>query len=88
MTIRRPGAVVLSASFDPGWSATVDGRPRPTMMVAPALVATAVPAGTHTIGFRYRGYSGYPELFAVCALTLAVFAGADVIGRRRVTSPI
>jgi len=83
VTMRRPGIVVLSASFDDGWTATVDGHPQPTMMVAPALVATDVPAGTHTIAFRYRGYSGYPELFALCALTLAAFAGADVVRRRR-----
>ncbi|HEV3381692.1 MAG TPA: hypothetical protein VG142_12010 [Trebonia sp.] len=34
------------ASYDPGWAATVNGRPEPTLMVAPALVAVDVPAGT------------------------------------------
>jgi hypothetical protein len=74
VTMRRAGVVVLSASFDDGWTATVDGHPSPTLMVAPALVATEVPAGTHMIAFRYRGYPGYPELFALSALTLAAFA--------------
>jgi hypothetical protein len=83
VTMRRPGVVVLSASYDDGWTATVDGRPRPVEMVAPALVATAVPAGAHTVVFRYRGYSGYPELFVLCALTLAAFAGAALLRRRR-----
>jgi uncharacterized membrane protein YfhO len=73
VTMRHPGAVVLSASFDDGWTATVDGRAQPTVMVAPALVATEVPAGTHTLVFRYRGYPGYPELFGLCALALAAF---------------
>ena len=82
VTMRRPGVVVLSASFDDGWTATVDGHRRRTSMVSPALVATRVPAGTHTVEFRYRGYSGYPELFALCALTLAAFAGADAVRRR------
>ena len=86
VTMRRPGVVVLSASFDDGWRATVDGRATATKMVAPALVATEVPAGTHTVAFRYRGYSGYPDLFAVCVLTLAVFASADVYRRRSVRS--
>jgi hypothetical protein len=81
VTMRQPGVVVLSASFDDGWTATVDGRPQPTRSIAPALVATDVPAGTHTVGFRYRGYSGYPELFALCALTLAAFAGTDAARR-------
>jgi len=86
VTMRRPGVVVLSAAFDDGWRVTVDGRARTTKMVAPALVATDVPAGTHTIGFRYRGYSGYPELFALCATALAAFAGADAFRRRAVGS--
>jgi hypothetical protein len=88
VTMRRPGVVVLSASFDDGWSAIVDGRRQPTAMAAPALAATDVPAGTHTIRFRYHGYSGYPELFALCALTLGAFAGADAIRRRPVRSPV
>ncbi len=68
--MRRPGVVVLSASFDPGWTAIVDGHPRPTQMVAPALVATTVSAGTHRIVFRYRGFRGYPLLFALLGLAL------------------
>ena len=40
----RPGVVVLSASYTPGWTATVNGLPEPTLMVAPALVAVDVPA--------------------------------------------
>jgi uncharacterized membrane protein YfhO len=73
---------VLSASFDPGWTAIVDGHARPTQMVAPALVATTVPAGTHTIEFRYRGFRGYPLLFALCVLTLAATLGAQTIQER------
>ena len=77
---------MLSASFDDGWTARVDGRASTTKMVAPALVATDVPAGSHTIVFGYRGYSGYPELFALCVLTLAVFAGAEAVRRRGFSS--
>jgi Bacterial membrane protein YfhO len=85
VTMRHPGVVVLSASYDPGWKATVDGHSTPTQMVAPALVATTVPAGTHRIVFRYRGYGSYIELFALCGLTLAALLGADVTrsGRQR-----
>jgi hypothetical protein len=72
--MRKPGIVVLSASFDPGWTATVDGRRRRTEMVAPALVATTVPAGTHRIVFRYRGWKDYPLLFAIGAAALIALA--------------
>ena len=83
VTMRQAGVVVLSASFDPGWTATVDGHRRATGMVAPALVSTRVPAGTHRIIFTYRGFSGYPLLFVLTGLTLAAALGADALGSRR-----
>jgi hypothetical protein len=80
--MRRAGVVVLSASFDPGWTATVDGRQQRTEMVAPALVATTVPTGTHRIIFRYRGWEDYPLLFAVGVAALLALGYVD-IGRAR-----
>ncbi|HUJ34500.1 MAG TPA: hypothetical protein VLW51_04770 [Solirubrobacteraceae bacterium] len=50
--MRRSGAAVLSASLDPGWTATVDGHVGTVQMAAPALVATSVPSGVHTIVLR------------------------------------
>jgi hypothetical protein len=82
--LRRTAVVVLSASFDPGWSATIDGRQAPVQMVAPALPAVTVPPGTHHITFRYRGFGGYPELFALAAASLLT---AAVITRRRSSPP-
>jgi hypothetical protein len=80
--MRRPGVAVLSASYDPGWRATVNGRQRPTRMVAPALVAVDVPAGTDHIVFRFHGYDDYPELLALSGLTLAIIAVAPACLRR------
>ncbi len=74
----RAGVVALSASFDPGWTATVDGRRQRTEMVAPALVATTVPAGTHQITFRFRGWQDYPLLFALGAAALVALAYTDI----------
>ena len=82
--MRQAGVVVLSASFDPGWTATVDGHRQRTEMVAPALVATTVPAGTHRIIFRYRGWPEYPILFAVGAAALLALVYTDI---RRARSP-
>jgi hypothetical protein len=82
--MRQAGVVVLSASFDPGWTATVDGHRQRTEMVAPALVATTVPAGTHQVTFRYRGWPDYPLLFAVGAATLIALVYTDF---RRARSP-
>jgi hypothetical protein len=87
--MRRPGVVVLSASYDPGWTATVNGRPRGIRMVAPALVAVDVPAGTDHVVFRFHGYGDYPVLFALSGLSLAMIAVASAclwyIRRRRGT---
>jgi membrane protein YfhO len=76
LRMHGPGIAVLSASYDPGWTATVNGRPRPTRMVAPALVAVDVPAGTDHVAFRYHGYGDYPWLLALGGLTLVMIAVA------------
>ena len=76
--MRQPGVAVLSASYDPGWTATVNGRPESIRMVAPALVAVDVPAGTDHVVFRYHGYGDYPALFSLSALTLAMVAFAPM----------
>jgi hypothetical protein len=81
LQMRRPGVAVLSASYDPGWTATVNGRSRPTRMVAPALVAVDVPAGTDHVVFRYHGYSDYPELLVLSGLALALVGLAPVCVR-------
>jgi Bacterial membrane protein YfhO len=77
--MRRPGVAVLSASYDPGWTATVNGRPEPVRVVAPALVAVNVPAGTDHVVFSFHGYGDYPELFALSGLTLVLLAAAPVV---------
>ncbi len=77
---------MLSASYDPGWTATVNGRRQPVRMVAPAFVAVDVPAGTDHVVFRFHGYGDYPELLALSGLTLVLIALAPVCarsGRRR-----
>lgn len=76
--MRRAGVAVLSASFDPGWHVTVGGRLRDAEMVAPALVATRLAAGTHTVVFHYQGYDGYLVLFLLGASVIAVALLADV----------
>jgi hypothetical protein len=47
-------------------------------MVAPALVAVDLPAGTDHVVFRFHGYGDYPALLALSCLTLAMVAAAPV----------
>jgi hypothetical protein len=80
----QPGIAVLSASYDPGWTATVNGRPQPIRMVAPALVAVDVPAGTDHVVFLYHGYGDYPALLSLSGLTLVMVAvGPACVGYAR-----
>ncbi len=72
---KRRATVVLSASYDPGWTATVDGHPEPTVMVAPAVVGVDVGPGVHTVTFAYGGYGSYVPLLL---LALAVFVALAV----------
>jgi len=75
--LARRAVVVLSASFDPGWSVRIDGKAAPIQMVAPALVGVVVPAGAHQVVFRYVGFPYYPELWAA---GLAGLAAATLLG--------
>jgi hypothetical protein len=73
-----PGIVTLSASFDPGWTARVNGRPAPVQMLAPAIVGVEVPAGTSRVELVYRGFNWYPWLFGLVAIGL--LAGGAIGG--------
>jgi hypothetical protein len=49
-----PALVVVRNSYDPGWSATVDGRPAPVLATDYLVQGVAVPAGAHEIRLVYR----------------------------------
>jgi hypothetical protein len=78
----RRATVVLSASYDPGWHATVNGRPTPTVMVAPALVGVVVGPGVHTVAFTYDGYGSYTALLVLAVVVLLAVALAPLARRR------
>ncbi len=79
VTMDKPGTVVFSVAYDPGWHAWVDGRPTQTEMLAPALVGVNLAPGRHDIVFRYTGFQWYPELWGFGLLSLA---GMFLVGRR------
>jgi hypothetical protein len=49
----RPSVLVVANAFSPLWRAAVDGKPVPLVPAYGALWAVAVPAGNHTVTFRY-----------------------------------
>ncbi len=48
------GVLVLSDTWYPGWSATVDGATAPVLRANYALRAVRIPAGRHQVQFHYR----------------------------------
>ena len=68
----RPAMVILKSTYDNRWQVTVDGNRAQPQMVAPSFVGCTLPAGRHTVEFRYAAFPWYGWLFALAALTLLV----------------
>jgi hypothetical protein len=69
-----PAYLVLADTFDPGWTATLDGRPVPIRPAYVAFRAVALPAGPHTVSFTYRPAGFTTGLgLTVAGLSLAAF---------------
>ena|GEM_PF-2370541 len=68
------GVLILADQAFPGWVATVDGQPAPILTADHALRGVYLPAGAHTVQFRYR-----PAAFAWGA-AITVPAGLGLVG--------
>ena len=77
-----PAYVVLVDAYDPGWLATIDGRPTRVLRANVAFRAVEVPAGVHNIRFLYRPFSVKAGL-VVSALAVALGLGYLVARRGR-----
>jgi len=77
---QHPALLVLSESFFPGWSCSVDGTPAPLEAFGGAFLCTQVPAGNHVVSLRYHAprvyYVAYATsgLFVLSALAVAIGA--------------
>jgi hypothetical protein len=74
-----PGLAVFSEIFYPGWIATIDGKEMPILRANYILRALEVPAGTHTIEFRFepKAYTvGNKVTMASSWLALFILLGA------------
>jgi hypothetical protein len=79
----RPGVLLVTDSYAPGWQARLDGEPIPVLRANMMFRAVEVPAGRHEVIMLYRPAS----LFAGAAVTLMGVALMVVYcARRRVTA--
>jgi hypothetical protein len=69
--LQRPGLVVLSDIFYPGWRLTIDGRPAPILRVNGRMRGAAVQAGLHWLVFSYAPWSFRIGAFVSSLATLA-----------------
>jgi hypothetical protein len=90
VAMRRAAVALLKASYDPSWTATVDGRSVKPVMMAPSLVGVDVGPGRHFVRFRYAPYAAYPVLFALgilVAIALALVPRRAALSRRSRSHP-
>jgi hypothetical protein len=83
-----PSILVVRTTFDPGWSATVDGRPAPVLATDHLIQGVPVPAGEHEVRLTYRDPDVSRGLAAGSVVWL-ILAGAIVaaaIAERRTRS--
>jgi len=52
--LASPGWVLLTDTDYPGWAAEIDGTPAPIIPADIQFRAVAVPAGSHTLTFRFQ----------------------------------
>jgi hypothetical protein len=56
-TLSAEGHVVLLDGYDPGWRATVDGKPAPVLRANMVFRAVPLPAGKHVVELVYRPWA-------------------------------
>ena len=61
----RPAMVILKSTYDNRWQVTVDGNRVEPQMVAPSFVGRTLPAGRHTVEFRYAAFPWYGWLLGL-----------------------
>ena len=80
----RTALLVLAEHFGPGWSVSLDGNPAaPALQIDRAALGARVPAGHHTLSFRFLPRGLVAGLLLAGALLLALLGAALAARLRR-----
>jgi hypothetical protein len=80
----QDGFLRVLESFDPGWTATVDGRPTPVLAADDFVLAVGLNPGAHVVRFRYAT-PGAMTGAAISGLCLPLIFLLAFAGRRHPT---
>lgn len=82
---REPGLLVVSDSFYPGWTVSVDGRTAPLLRVNHCMRGVVVGSGRHEVLFAFRplSFTLGAWISALCFLACAVVLAAGLRQDRR-----
>jgi hypothetical protein len=86
----EPALLVLADSFYPGWTAAIDGEPAPIYATNALVRGVRIPAGEHTVVFRYAPASwraGAQISAAALVIWLGALIGCLVYRIRRPIAP-
>jgi hypothetical protein len=75
-----PSFVAINQTWDPGWSASIDGAPAPLLRTEIALSGLVVPAGRHLVALHYE--NGWIDLGLCLSLAAALACLGLVIAAR------
>jgi hypothetical protein len=76
-----PGLLVVSATWDPGWTARVDGEPAPVLRVGEAQIGLRIGPGAHRVGLRFEP-RGLRAGLVLCGLAVLGLAAAMAVSGR------
>ncbi|MGH9443390.1 MAG: hypothetical protein ACRD16_14080 [Thermoanaerobaculia bacterium] len=77
-TSSSPAVLIRSETYDPGWSAQIDGRPAGIFPADFAFQGVALPPGRHRLVFRYRN----PLVSWAMFVSLATLFGCALVLRK------
>jgi len=78
----RPGVVVLTDAWYPGWFASLDGQPVPLLRANAVFRGVVVPAGEHVVEMHYRPASRRHGLWLAAVAAVGLGGAYFVLGGR------